>query len=242
MTKITCRKQLMRMIPWFTANRYKSIEATNLTGVHEELFLRYAVKLYLDRGEPDAELQSELFKERYPDSLNDDTHFYDENVHPLHSYDIVNMASQLPKGSLDSGEHDYLHRFGNVESHSFDGKGICVGISLSHATDKEILKELARLLPKVRKELNAPNPKRSNTKKGQAHRKLFYYGVFEYLDLTLWAEVHGYELELSFIADLISHRELITYDYLRKNTVSYAKKAMTFEYLERLKADIKNFK
>jgi hypothetical protein len=239
MNKTISQKQLLKLIPWFTENRYKSIQNSSLEIVYEELALRYHIKRAIDMGEPNLELQSELFSDKYQLYQNELIDYPDENVIPLHSYDIARIAKQLPQGSLDSGVHDAFHKFSGIKHSAFDGKGVCVGISLSHATDKEIGEELARLLHKLRAELNVPEPERPHTAQGLAHRKLFYYGVFEYLDLTLWAQIYGYELKLPLIADLISHRELITYDYLRKNTVKYAEKAATFEYLEQFTADIK---
>ena len=238
MNKITSLKQLKDLIPWFNRARYKTIERYNLEQVHEELALRYGFKILLERGESTSEYQSMLFTDMQPrtdtESLN-----YDENVHPIHSLDIVHIARQLPSNRLDFEGHSYLHLMLDVHNNTFDGKGISVGISLSHATDAEITEELARLLKKIRQELDVPEPNRPPTAKGNTHKKLFAYGVFEYLDLTLWLEVSGHKMKPALIADALPER-YFDYDYVRKNTASYARKAMTFEYLEQLKSDIKN--
>ncbi|WP_299795174.1 DUF6387 family protein [uncultured Shewanella sp.] len=242
MNKTISQEQLLKLIPWFTESRYRNIQNSSLGTIYEELALRYFVKRALDIGEPDFELQSELFSEKNQATSNELIDYPDENVHPIHSYDIARMAKQLPQGSLDSGEHAYLHQFNDIIHSAFDGKGVCVGISLSHATDKEIGQELARLLTRLRSELDVPEPERPQAANGKKHRKLFSYGVFEYLDLTLWARVYGWKMTPKLITDAIAHKELITSDYLRKNTVPYAKEAMTFEYLEQFTANIKNMK
>lgn len=238
MDKNITKDELLKLIPWFTKSRYSDIKNASDKAIYEELHARFMVHHTFAREDIRLDYQNKLFCERNPLDTNECIEYDNENVTPLHPFEIATMASQLKVCFDDTENYAYLHQFNNIQQNAFDGKGFCVGISLSHATDKQIIQELKVLLKNLRNILDVPEPKRHTAAQNLNRRKLFTHSVFEYLDLTLWGKANGFSITPSLVADMLPHKQ-VTYDDVRKKTLPFAEKALTFEFLEQFKADIK---
>lgn len=238
MAKITHRKQLPT---WYNENRYLTIKKADDKFIFDELFTRFVVWEELKASNNQVEDPSkmdELFSELK--TFDNNAVLIDENdfnVHPIAAMDIVRI-SEVIKGNPEL-ESAYLHEILNHRTTAYDGKGFCAGISLSLATDNEIIEEMRRLLPEMRRKLNIDPPMRYRM--NEKHANLFSCGVFEYLDLTMWARAYGHQISNAFLA-LVIKPGTFTAAQIRGKVKQNAEHVMDFQFFEQYSADLKNRK
>ena len=200
MALIDDTRQLKKLAKWYKPNRYLDIKKASTQHIANELFARYAVWINLNNGVHSCGEYDELFTERaifdheqkHPDCD-------DENVKPLSSIAVQHMAEQLK--NMKSIEFTEYHEVAGSTSIAFDGEGFCAGISLSYATDNEIIEELKRLLPRMREQLNIKTQIRFRT--FEKFENLFSCAVFEYLDLVMWAKINDHKIYPDFLSKII---------------------------------------
>ena len=158
----------------------------------------------------------------------------DENVKPLSSIAVQHMAEQL--NNKQNVEFTEFHEVAGSTSIAFDGEGFCAGISLSYATDNEIIEELKRLLPRIRRQLSIDPPTRYRT-----FENLFSCGVFEYLDLVMWAKVNGHKIYPNFLSKVIQNGKFEP-EEIRGKVKRNSEHVMSFDYQEQFGAERKNNK
>jgi hypothetical protein len=251
---------------WFTKDRYLKIKRSPINVIDDEL----ATRRYLDHesreGNFDDNEYEELFDERAPfvrEQSIENHEFTDENVKALNTLNVIQMYSNLQRNGVDLSVS--RESYNNSESlnnlckpvhltsamqatNNIDGVGLFMGISLSHATDGEILEEVSRLLKKTRKELyenkslNRKSPSRFNLQ--EMYDNLFYWPVFEYIDLNIWARTKGIRLSRTYYREAF---DLLRYKKFEPHQISgsikrNAEHAISFEFAEQLKHLMKNRK
>lgn len=238
MAVINDTRQLTKLAKWYKPSRYLDIKKASTQHIANELFARYAVWVNLQNGVQSCGEYDELFSERA--TFNNEPEFPDcddENVKPLSSIAVQFMAEHIKnKKNIEFTEY---HEVGGSTSLAFDGEGFCAGISLSYATDNEILEELKRLLPKMRTQLNIKQPARFRT--FEKFENLFSCGVFEYLDLVMWAKLNGHKIYPDFLSKVIRNGKFEP-EVIRGKVKRNSEHVMSFDYQEQLRAEIKNSK
>jgi hypothetical protein len=259
------RKMTNKKLPaWFVSNRYSSIRRASLDFILDELALRYGVYHQLMKlGEVSSTDQDDLFSKRpifedKPKRQTAITHSEDDqNVTPIATFEVVQMALRLAevnkdlftivKAGIPENNSQYndqhlwtpLHET-DVSDYVYSGSNFYAGICLKLATDNEILDELKRLLPKMRKELDIKSPKRF-----RIHEKiqnLFDCAVFEYLDLILWAKANETKLTNDDIVIAIKSvsRHIFSPKEISEKVRRNALDAMSIEFIEHLEKELHN--
>jgi hypothetical protein len=209
MKKIESVKELKRLAHWFYGGeRYTHFKNAPLEFIVDELSKRRCIRHAIDtkavnQVDIDDWLSSEKSNEVYEKSA-------DQNIVPLY-------ASSLGMTNLEMVGSDYT---------------AYVGLALEHATDEEILKELKQYLIRVRDELSIPEPKR-NRKVISKVKSFTARGLWQFIDLTLWAELYGYSFTDDFLVVVIGigHTPKTISDQLRND---YMKEALSYEFSEQL--------
>jgi len=152
-------------------------------------------------------------------------------------------ADQIAQAAQDI-QHDHIQGVSDKTwiTHSYEHqKCFYAEIDLGNATDDEIVEQLRRLLPAIRAELKVDEPQRYPSFK--QFNDLFACGVFEYLDLTMWARVNNYEIKPSFLSKVICNERFTAKDLSKGGkVVKHANRAMSHEYQEQLSQEIRNKK
>jgi hypothetical protein len=227
------------------------IKKSNIHQIDCELSARHSVWLGL-YGDPHEDLKdhftevcSELFTDRVIPINIQTLSFYSEdyNVSPVLTRDVIALAEQAKfqiSGQDQECNIDQLDIFSYKYSHYDKDRGnTLISINLSHSSDDEIVRELKRLLPEIRSALAIDNPNRYNTY--EKHDNLFNCGVFEYLDLTMWAKLNEHDIRPDFLSKIISNGKF-TAKEIGGKVKRNSQNVMSFEYLEQLSVDIKNNK
>lgn len=245
---------------WFTKERYLRIKKSPIDVLDDELFLRRFLNKESKDGNFDEPEYEELFDKRslsYETKTTNCYSFSDDNVKELLTFDVIRIVENLRDNGVDLSLSDAsfddickpIHLTSAVQANeSIDGAGLFVGISLSHATDGEILEELSRLLKKARQELyekkllKRKKPLRFNLQ--EMYDNLFYWPVFEYLDLSIWARTKGIRLSRTYYREAF---DLLRYKKFEPHQISCSIKrntehAISYEFAEQLKRLMKNHK
>lgn len=247
MTKITCKSQLPA---WFTPYRYLHIKKSPISAIRHELMARHLVWVGLyETPHEDLRLHfndvcSELFTDRIVRSENSELAIdEDYNVVPMTNRDVIELAeiTKQRMTKLNHGKnHSELELCTYKHSHyDLDKGNVLISLNLSKSTDLELISELKRLLPSIRQDLGIVKPIGYNS--NEKHDNLFNCGVFEYLDLTMWAKANGYIIKPSFLSKVISSGKF-TPKEINGKVKRNATDVMSKRYLEQLDVDIKNKK
>lgn len=221
--------QINQLPGWFKPERYLNIEKVSpYENILDELSIRYYVKTSLDRGNPDHELLTELFSDTktFYSSIPTPTNT-SRNIEPL----VVGHAATIANSLLAMEQNEWLTYVHKHESLRMHGGDVFVGLDLRFATDNELLLELKKLLPKLREDLDIKRPKRY-----RVHEKidnLFYWGVFEYLDLTIWAQSNNNTISNNLLAKVINS-EKFTPKEIASSVKDNALTSISFEFREQL--------
>lgn len=232
MEKITCTTKLPK---WFLQeDRYSRFETASLSYLASELLLRRRVNSEIDQGIIGSIEQQELFSAREP-FQNEDPELL-EAAFRHHEPDCESIQLLNAGSLLLLAKEQYVvsaNPFSKVNKENFDvyyGEGCAVGLGLAYATDSEILKELKALLPKVRERLKIYEPDRHHMNRRIAG--LREGGVFECIDLELWAKANGISIHHDVYASAIkrgtfSHKNI-------PDLVKRAKVAVTIDFSDQL--------
>jgi hypothetical protein len=185
-----------------------------------ELYQRQEVYNELQKGVYGSLEQADLFRDKSKDKIVEPKPFctifdwfYAEELTVGEAKAIISIK--------DRHDSSPLHQ---------DNKAI-ISLNLAYASDNDIIEELRPLLKQIREDLNVKPIKKYNLK--DLYEKLFFYGVFEYLDLTLWAKAHKYTIESPFLSKTIKDGMFEYYEILGK-VQRNAMSAISDEYLEQL--------
>ena len=251
---------------WFTKDKYLKLKKSSINVIDDELALRRQLDQESREGNFELTEYKELFEGQsylFQEQIANNYEFPDENVRALSTFDVIHMYSNLQKNgvdlslsreSFDNSESlnnlcKPIHLTSAVQANdSIDGTGLFIGVSLSHATNAEILEEVARLLNKTRKELyqnkslNRKSPSRFNLQ--EMYDNLFYWPVFEYIDLSIWARTKGIRLSRTYYREAF---DSLRYKKFEPHQISgsikrNAEHAISFEFAEQLKHLMKNSK
>lgn len=249
--KIDSVKKLKKLAPWYTKERYKNFKNAPLTFILDQLSIRRGI---LNSLETDSIFQLDIDEWLSVPSLRKSEYKpitpLDENVWPLSVKSVFQMNALLKSKEIDSFSEVYKT---DVIHDIWGDKRTFIGLDLEHATDLEIIEEVKRFLIKTRIKLDAPDPKYSNKR----NRKfldlinIFYSrGVWEFIDLDLWARLNGHTFTDDFLANIIETDEYATNekkghtaksisDQLRNKHVQIA---LSFDFSEQLSNYISNSK
>ncbi len=236
MKSIDSVSKIKKLADWFKTERYLYLKKAPMECIEHELSVR-------------AELWNSVINEKgikgdYPNELFDNFSTYeaypmadedgiDCNIKPLDSEDVLEMADRIKLEGIGNAEIHKTLRY----TTAIDGEGICLGISLSYATNNEILASLKKALPIIRSQMGIIEPKRYRTE--EKYLNLFLCGVFEYVDLSIWAYFSGYKITRTQFSLLICGGKF-TPSQIDKTVKYNVKHAMSFDYGEQFRLDIIN--
>ncbi|MPW31267.1 hypothetical protein F9L16_20035 [Agarivorans sp. B2Z047] len=244
MPKIKYKSQLPS---WYTESRYLSIKtkASNRQ-IEEELTARRIVHLQLSEGKLNTLEQAELFQVRVlqpeqqltPNACN-------QSVEELNISHILDIASQIhikfptliPSvcARKFASEHiDFafspLHKRTEL-GFQLGTSEVFAGVNLANSTDKELTEGFQKWLSKIRKETGIKQPKKFRI--NEKLELIFSCAVFEYLDLTLWAQSQKTTISNRLLATVIKPGKF-TEKEISDKVRKHALEVISFEFSERL--------
>ena len=206
----------------------------------KELYSHPLQSLLQDSASRRLKFQNELLKqrERYKAKEQCDLKIDERgdlsNVKTMEIRDLDFLSSEIKE--LEDHQNtifdkdEYIHKVLNT------GSILCstqakISIDLRFATNAEILNELEKLLPILRKDIDNKEPKRYNFN----HKcySLFSCCVFEYLDLTLWAKANGHELTNKSLARILNNGNFDEKEIVSK-VRKHAMHALSDEFIDQL--------
>jgi len=230
--------RINKLASWFKPERYIYLKKASIECIDHELVVRMGFwdtvinNKGIEDGYPHDLFESVSTYEAYSIEENDGI---DCNIKPLDSGAVMEMANRIKQEGIENSEIHKTLRY----TTAIDGDGVCLGISLSYATNKEILSSLKKALPIIRSQMGIEEPKRYRTE--EKYSSLFSCGVFEYVDLSIWAYFSGYKITRTQFSQLICGGKF-TPSQIDKTVIYNVKHAMSFDYGEQFRLDIINNK
>ncbi|WP_432468737.1 DUF6387 family protein [Agarivorans sp. Z349TD_8] len=258
MTKIRYKNQLPS---WFNASRYLFIKtkATN-EQLDYELTLRRCINIQLNNGEIGTGEQEELFQEYvFEEPQAPCTDDYDDRFETIYVGNIELIAEEIHRQANNlinvecysqdnwfnkSQEHWFNKEHWRTPLHLLEdpvwlggNADVLGGINLRNTTDKELIAAFQKWLPKIRKEMGIPEPKRFRF--DEKIELVFSCGVLEYLDLTLWARSRNTTISNKLLATVILNGKF-TEKEISNKVRKHAYDAISSKFLMQLSHFIKD--
>ncbi|RHW75775.1 DUF6387 family protein [Colwellia sp. RSH04] len=213
--KIDCVRRLKRLAKWYRPNRYAWVKDASLSKISDELSSRRVAYHELKNNSFEDGYIGDLFSitlEELP--AKEPSNIECERIHEeLYKSDVypVSMGHILLCEKKYKTRSDYdADPFSQKNTMQFladSDEDIWVNLPL-YMRDSDILDEVQKLLNQLRAKLNKPQP--DNYKMKSRIERLKRGGIFEYLDLDIWAKANGYLLNLSTIAQAINSHTVDT--------------------------------
>ncbi|NRA60798.1 MAG: hypothetical protein HRU25_07770 [Psychrobium sp.] len=232
---------------WFREDkgRYSWLRDCSLSHLAGQWTIRVAAFQDLEEGKKNSEHLQHIY-DNYG-AFEDDDYFppyKGDVIWPLVSSDILLHAREISTLNPDPFDED------NVAIYQPREGSIIINIALADLTDTEVISQIQLLLDHVRPKLNihgrnnvkekdvTPHKHKAKKKKNMAPQihKLRTGGIFECMDLFLWAEANGHEIKGDTFAVAVQPNRFDNKTISAQ--LAYAKEMVTERFTDLLELEI----